>query len=120
MTYRYLNIRFDSKYSLDTDTTKLIEFIKTMSELKQTDKVQFENTETYPWGVISLIKCDERGCFSLEKGKYVAQANLIELLFSDTEESLSHYLEIGAKIAKKINWEINDEDIDEILVPKNY
>ncbi|WP_103070124.1 hypothetical protein [Aquimarina sediminis] len=97
-----------------TNTIELVEFIKTIPELKQTDKVQFENTDDCPWGVVSLIKCDDHGCFSFDKKKHVAQVNLIELLFSDTEESLSHYLEIGTRIAKKLDWKISDDHNDEI------
>lgn len=118
MAYKYLNIRFDSKYSMYKHTMRLIEFIKTIPELKQTDKVQFKNADDYPWGVISLIKCDKHGNFSLNKRECFAEVNLIEILFFDTDESLKHYLEIGTRIANKMNWEIVDEDTDEILIPK--
>ena len=118
MAYKYLNIRFDSKYSVYINTTELIEFIKTILEVEQTDKVQFKNKGDYPWGVISLIKCDKHGNFSLDKDQYFEKINLIEILFLDTDESLKHYLEIGTRIAKKINWEIVDEDTHEILIPK--
>ena len=118
MNYRCLNIRFDSKHSININTVELIAFIKSFPELKQTDKVQFKNIDDYPWGVISLLKCDENGCFSLDKDEYFEQVNLIELLFSDTKELLSYYLEIGTRIAEKMNWELMDDDVDEILVNK--
>ena len=109
MSYKCLNIRFDSKYSVYSRTKELIQFIKSIPELKQTDNIQFVNKDNYPWGVISLIKCDEQGCFSFDKGEYFEEVNLIEVLFSDTEESLSHYLKIGTSIANKMNWEIVED-----------
>jgi len=109
MTYTSINIRFDSKYSVYTKTKELIEFIKTIPELMQTDKIQFGNKDNYPWGVISLIKCDEHGCFSFDKAEYLEEVNLLEILFDDKEESLNHYLEIGTRIANKMNWEIVED-----------
>ncbi len=118
MSYKYLNIRFDSKYSIETDTKELLDFIKRIPEVKQTDKVQFENKTNFPWGVISLIKCDQRGCFSIDKGQYFEMVNLVELLFSDNQESLTHYQKIGTEIANQLNWELIDDDTDEILMKR--
>lgn len=116
MTYSYLNIRFNSTYSKIIQTEKIIPFVNSLIELKQTDKVQFKNTEPYPWGVVSLVKCSDRGNYSLDTGEYFEFVNLIELLFLDKEDSRDHYIKLGAKIARKLQWEMIDDDTDEIIV----
>lgn len=117
--YKYLNIRYDSSYTHFLRTDSIINFINDFEEVKQTDKVQFESNTDYPWGVISLIHCDEKGLYSIEQGEYFEKVNLIEIICSDNIESFEHYLKVASRIAKRINWELVDDDNDEVLVENN-
>ncbi|NME72758.1 hypothetical protein [Flammeovirga aprica] len=116
MTYGYLNIRFDSKYSKDLNTKDLILIIKKIDGLTRKDKCQFENAENFPWLVLSLINCNDRGNFSIDEGEYFEKINLIELIFSDNQESYDVYFLIGKDIANKINWEVIDDHTEEVIV----
>jgi hypothetical protein len=119
MTYRYLNIRFDSKYSKDLNTKDVILIIEKIDGLTRKDKCQFENVENFPWLVLSLIKCNDRGNFSIDKGEYFEKINLIELIFSDNQESYDVYAPVAKEIANKINWEVIDDHNEEIIIEKN-
>jgi len=119
MTYRYLNIRFDKEYSDKLNTEDVIKIVNGISGLVQTDKCQFENQKDFPWLVLSLIKCNEFGNYSIDKGEYFQKINLIELLFNDCDESFNTYFPIAKQIAETINWEVLDCDNEEIIIEKN-
>lgn len=116
MSYSYWNIRFDSDYSLEVETGKVIDFIQTFPELKQTDKLEFKSQDNYPWGILSLIKCDNRGCFGFGEGHYFDKINLIQIIFADEIDSFDYYYALGLKITEEMNWEMIDDEIDELLI----
>ena len=113
---RYLNVRFDSAYSREVATAKLLDLVQTFPELKQIDKLQFENKEGFPYGIVSLIQCDAQGCFSFNRGDYFENVNLVEFLIPDTEEAVSHYLKLAKRITEMLQWELVDADTDEVLI----
>ena len=113
MIYKYLNIRYDSRYSKAIKTESVIKLIEKIDCIQRKGKIQFENKIEYPWLVLSLIKCNEKGNFSFNGGDYFEEINLIELIIVDNEESISKYQPIAKQIAKQIDWEVIDDHKDE-------
>lgn len=119
MIYKYLSIRFDEKYSGILKTEDVIKLLIGFPGLHQTDKCQFENKEGEPWLVLSLIKCDAHGCYSINKGEYFSNINLIELVFNDSDISFNTYFPLAKRIAESINWEVFDSQEEEVIIQKD-
>lgn len=114
--YTYFEIRYDSKYSQFIDTQRVLKYISSLDELVLVDKIQYKNRPDLPWGVVTLVKANERGNYSYDKGEYFEKINLIEMILKDDPNSFDHYLGIGKRIAKNLNWELMDCDNDTILI----
>jgi hypothetical protein len=118
--YRYLNIRFNSKYSRNLNTKDVIPVINKINGLARKDKCKFENDDNLPWLVLSLVKCNERGNYSIDEGEYFEEINLIEFIFAEDEESYNTYITIAKEIAHKFNWEVVDDHNNEMVVGKRF
>ena len=115
-SYTYFELRYDSNYSRTIDTEEVLDYISSLDELVRVDKIQYKNKPELPWGIVTLIMASEKGNYSYDKGEYFEKINLIEMILKDDSNSFDHYLGIGERIAKNLNWELMDCDDDTILI----
>lgn len=113
----YLTIRSDSEYSQFTASTPLVEFLKAVPELRQTDPVSFESAIGSPWIIVTLAKCNSNGSYN-STGEFLSQVNVVELICSQHEVS-SWYDALACRIAAFLGWSAFEDHASRQVWPSN-
>jgi hypothetical protein len=112
--YYYLNIFHDAELTVYFNTKELIDFLKTIPELKQTGNFTFSNSPQFPI-YINLILLYARHLNSWNDNDTNQQkTNLITIVCTkDNPENFELLKSIFIKIATFINWQLEDEHTDD-------
>lgn len=117
--YYYLNIFHDEELSVYYNTKELIDFLKTMPELKQTGNFKFSNSSQFPI-LINLILLYARHLNSWnDNDTDQLKTNLITIVCTkDNLENFERLKSLFIKIATFVNWQLEDEHTDDGI--ENY
>ena len=112
--YYYLNIFHDAELSVYFNTAALIEFLKTLPELKQTDNFTFSNSPEFPMHISLILLC-ARSLNSWNDGDTdPLRTNLIAIVCTkDKVRGFEQLKNIFIKIASYVNWQLVDELTDD-------
>ncbi|OQP59422.1 hypothetical protein A3860_37840 [Niastella vici] len=115
----YLNIFHDEELSVHHNTTELIDFLKTIPELKQTGNFTFSNSSQFSIA-IDLILLYTRHLNSWnDNDTDQSKTNLIAIVCTkDNLENFERLKRIFIKIAAFVNWKLEDEHTDDGI--ENY
>jgi hypothetical protein len=103
----YLTIRGAPDYSLYVVTTKLIEYLATIPELRQTGLSEFQSNDSQPWVCVIVANCDRNGNYFVGENlpPYV---NVIELICSYSGNA-EWYEKLAKQIAGLLGWSAFDD-----------
>jgi hypothetical protein len=111
--YYYLNIIHDEQLSLDHDTKKLREFIKSLPELEQMGDYNFRNTKMFPFVEIFLLKANSIDSW-IGNDTDSQKTNLISIVCAKGDKADFEKLkQTFIKIASFLNWQLIDECTDD-------
>jgi hypothetical protein len=98
----YLTIRGAPDYSRFAATAPLVEFLGTLSELRQTGPVSFQAAGGQPWVHLILTACKPDGGYSPD-GAFLPHFNLVELVCSYSGDP-AWYDALAGRIAAFLGW----------------
>lgn len=104
----YLTIRSDPQFSKSTPTKPLVDFLKGLPELKQTDPMGFQSGPGVAEVSVILAACDERGNYP-SPAKHQERVNIVELTCSHSGDT-DWYHALAARIAKFLGWKTHQDD----------
>jgi hypothetical protein len=112
--YYYLNIFHDEKLSINCNTQELIDFLKTLPELKQTGNFTFSNSSQSPTFInIILLNARELNSWS-DNDTNTQKTNLIAIVCAKgNPQNFEKLKEPLIKIASFVNWQLVDEHTDD-------
>ena len=96
----------------------LVEFLRSLPELRQSGPIEFCNAAGFPWLCLTLVQADSAGNYS-SNGLLQPTFNKVQLICSAGEETLDAvkwYESIAGRIAAFLGWEADDEDNDDLIV----
>lgn len=102
--YWYISILPPAVESTLYDTNPLIKFLEGQPELRRTNPVSFGAADGQPWIDITIVKGTADGNWS-SSGSFISQFNRVEIVCSDYEQQ-NFYVEISAKIADFLAWQL--------------
>jgi hypothetical protein len=105
----YLEIRADASYRGFMHTSAMVDFLRTMPELRQTGPMRFDSAGK-TWCIVALLHCDDAGCYS-STGTFLPAINLVELFCSYHGNPL-WYRRLAGRIARFARWSIYDQSRD--------
>src|SRR5688500_16677246 len=113
--YKYLNLRFDTRYSKFVSVEDVVEILNSVSKLKRAAPSKFISDAELPWGIINLLQCDSKGNYAVDEESSFGEVNLIEFIFSDEDNAFKEYYSIALNLAEKVNWEIFDASAEKVI-----
>ena len=105
----YLTIRADPNYSRAVETDALVEFLRSLPELIQTETNTFSNAPGQPW--VSLTLADSRDGSYADHGERHPFVNLVDVVCSDEYDG-GWYDALAARIAAFLGWEALEATAD--------
>ena len=116
--YRYLSIRFDSKYSEYLTASDVDDFLSGCTELKKVGRLDYENSDNFPWVCLAIVFGDEYG-YAQHSPNMIEKVNQIELIcsFNGADEPFRPYQRLAEKISKRFGWEVYDSEIEGVCYP---
>jgi len=111
--YYYINIYHDKSLRVDCKTRELVDFLRSLPELKQTSDFTFSNTDSLPYASLTLLKAYHIDSWS-DKETDIEKTNLIAVVCAkSTNEEFKLLKATLIKIAAFLNWQVVDEETDD-------
>ncbi len=118
--YFYVNIRGDSKYSVNESVLRLRSVLNERPELEATGERSFKNASGFPWTSVRIINCDSNGYYPGRFTQSEKIANLVEFICSDgSVKNEERYVDLVCFVAKELNWEAVDDRNGRIYCSKS-
>ncbi|MGY5775270.1 hypothetical protein [Rhizobium sp. LEGMi135b] len=110
-------ITIHSRQTLATsDTRHLVEFLKTLPELRQLQPVCFANVQGLPWVDVTIATTSQSGGWSSD-GKFISQFDRVELACSGRDPRQDWYDGLAIRIAKFLGWTAIEEQAGRVIWP---
>jgi hypothetical protein len=114
--YRYLQIRADAHHAGDASLVDILTVVAHASELRRTAPLEFSNGPGFPWCRLLIVRCDGQGNYASEDCATLERANLLELVCSDSDETLRRsYERLACDIGRGLGWEVTAGDEGVVL-----
>lgn len=106
--YRYIQIGSDARFSQSLGRERIINTLRSFSEIEEDKRHCFKNSGGTPWLRINISICDPDGNYPGMSAPDSEQANMVELICLDKgdEKTWCYYQEFANAIATRINWRI--------------
>lgn len=112
----YLTIRPNGKKQAVADTRRLVDFLASISELRQTGPISFGAAPGQPWVAVILAKRGPTGGYASD-GSLIPEIDIVELVCSHHGDS-AWYEALAQRIAEFLGWEAVEENEGRRLWPK--
>lgn len=111
--YYYLNICRDSELSGKSNSTRLLNFLRSIPELQQVADFEFRNVESFPFLQILTLKAKHLDSWSSDNTDS-EETNLVTIVCSKSDAKDFEKIKVVLiKIASFLNWPLTDEQTDD-------
>jgi len=110
--YYYLNICSDSQLSEDSNSTRLLNFLGSIREIRQVSEFGFRNLDSFPHLEILVLKAKSLNSWSSYDTNREF-TNLVAIVCSKNNKDFERIKPILIKIASILNWPLIDEETDD-------
>jgi len=102
--YRYLSIRSDSKYKYIKSSELEAYFGSCKEELRKNGRLNYENSEIFPWMQLAIVFGDSDGNYSSKNPNSITRVNQTELVceHDGSDACYKPYLTICKKGGKQV------------------
>lgn len=112
----YLTIRPAGERPTVADTRRLVDFLASLPELRQTGPISFEAAPGQPWLSVVLAKTGPTGGYASD-GAFLPMIDIVELVCSYHGDS-AWYEALAGRIAAFLGWEAVEEHEGRQVWPK--
>ncbi len=97
------------------ETHRLVQFLGSLAELRQTGPIAFESVPGQPWVSLILAKCGPSGGYA-SNGQFIAEIDIVELVCGDSGDS-AWCDQLACRIAQFLHWTAVEEQENRQLWP---
>jgi hypothetical protein len=112
-SYYYLNICRDRELSENFNSTRLLNFLRSIPELQQVKEFEFRNVASFPFLQILILKAKHLNSWNADDTDS-KETNLVTIVCSKSDAKDFEKIKVVLiKIASCLNWPLTDEQTED-------